>query len=214
MKLRLFLVPAVWCLSFICLCFSTLSASGTPFAELESSYLGDGWFQYTLTNLQDPYFQELDITVFGIPVFTNFLAYGADPVDWQSVSPITNSVNWNYTGPKPQNRPYQTVFLAQSQYTSYYTTNYGAVIAFFLYPQGYLISPNFSNIVGFYWMSCLVPCPPEQADGSPSNSVSTAEIFPDVAINSILVISAIMFKVSPSRGRRTARSWHREPRTL
>lgn len=175
----------VWCLSAVCLSCITLTASGTPFIILESSYLGDGWFQYTLTNPQNPYFQEADFTSFYVNAFTNFLAYGADPVDWQSLSPV----GWNFTGSTPQNRPYQTVFLVQSQYTSYCTTNEGALVLFLLYPQSYLWSPNFSNIAGWYPLSCLIPCPPEQADGSPSNLVDAVELFPDVAINSILVIS-------------------------
>ena len=168
----------------VCLYLANLTASGAPFAKLQSSCLGDGWFQYTLTNLQDPFFREADIVGFDVRPFTNFFTYGADPVDWQRVSPDTNEVYWNFTGSVPQNRPYQVTFLAQSQYTSYHTANggvnNGATILFLLWPQDYLLSPNYSNIAGFYAMACLEPCPPDQADGSPSNLVSVVELVPDV----------------------------------
>src|SRR5258708_4674993 len=38
----------------------------TTFEEVESTYLGDGWFKYRMKQFRDPYFIEEDITEFAV----------------------------------------------------------------------------------------------------------------------------------------------------
>src|SRR6476660_3028257 len=58
-----------------CLLLAVQSAHAYVFAELESTYLGDGWFKYRLKSMNDLFFREADLTGFGVS-FTNRIDYG------------------------------------------------------------------------------------------------------------------------------------------
>jgi hypothetical protein len=185
----------VW--RFICLAAVLLGCTGRPaagnqFAQLQSAYLGNGWFQYTLTSQPDPFWQEADLQEFVVPGFPNIVSVGGNPADWQNQTNSGASADWWFTGTPPQARPYQRVFLVQSAYTNYCTSTNGAMLTAFVNPANYFVSGT--NVetkfeAAYGTMGCLVPCQPAQADGSLAAIVSTFQLYPDIVINGFLTIS-------------------------
>ena len=69
-------------------------ANATTFLELQSTYLGDGWFQYKMSVMNDPFFREADITGFGMP-FTNQARVGTNSSEW--INKSTNGYSsWSF----------------------------------------------------------------------------------------------------------------------
>ena len=167
-------------------------ATANQFAQLQSAYLGGGWFQYTLTSRPDPFWQEADLEEFVVPGFSNIVSVGANPADWQNQTNSGASADWWFTGTPPQARPYPRVFLVQSAYTNYCASTNGAMLTAFVDPANYFVAgtnveTKFEAAYGA--IGCLVPCPPAQADGSPATITSTFQLYPDIAINGFLTIS-------------------------
>jgi len=193
-KLRLSLVLALlWLGSGI--------ASATTFLQLQSTYLGGGWFQYQMTVFNDPFFTEADITELDFN-FTNQINWSGGAQDWVYISSSYGYSAWSFTNGYPA-RPYVETFLAQSSETSYrlgLVTNYdGAFVLFSLFLSEYcpgvadgIVS---ANIVGFAMMPCLVPCRPDEADGSPTNYVYTLKLLPDANINHLIQTNGQIYGV-------------------
>ena len=179
------------------------AANATTFLQLQSTYLGDGWFQYQMSVLNDPFFTEADVT--GLQInFTNQIdqsngAQGWGNIDFDSSYSVSS---WAFTNGYPA-RPYTETFLVRSSETSYRLSsgaNFdGAVVLLSLilaevYPG--VGSGVFSaNIVGYAMMPCLVPCSPEEADGSPTNFVYTLKLLPDVNINQLVQTNGQIYGV-------------------
>jgi hypothetical protein len=168
------------------------TAQATTFLEWQSTYLGDGWFQYQMSVMNDPFFTEADITWAGIN-FTNQIDQSGDSTNWSYVGRSEPFSGWSFTNGMPA-RPCTETFLVRSSETSYRlasgTNADGALVAMSLslaevYPG--MGSGVFSqNIVGYANLPCLVPCRPEDADGSPTNSVFDLKLVPDVNINRLV----------------------------
>jgi len=158
----------------------------TTFETVQSSYLGDGWFQYDVKMFVDPYFLEQDLVQFAI-IMTNGVdvqSAAVPPVNWKN---DTNGGSWIYTGPTPQSRPREQVFLMHSSATNYMLgTNAISLLSLVtsdIFPPG-IIS---GNMVGYATVPCLLPCPPAMADGSPTNHVESFELMQDPVIKKLMV---------------------------
>jgi len=163
-------------------------AKATTFLTLQSTYLGDGWFQYQMNVMNDPFFAEADITGLGIN-FTNQIDQTDGTAGWS----YQGTNDWEFTNGYPV-RPYSETFLIRSSATSYrlgLATNVdGAIVLMSLvltemYP-GMAEGVISENIVGYAMMPCLVPCDAADADGSPTNFTYVLKLLPDVAINQLI----------------------------
>jgi hypothetical protein len=167
-------------------------ADATTFLRLQSTFLGDGWFQYQMSVMNDPFFTEADITWAGIN-FTNEIDQSGDSTNWSYAGRNEPDSGWSFTHGIPA-RPYTETFLIRSSETSYRlgggTNADGAVFLMSLYLAG--IYPGMAsgvvsqNIVGYANTPCLIPCRPEDADGSPTNFVYDLKLLPDIRINRLV----------------------------
>ncbi|HTB84193.1 MAG TPA: hypothetical protein VK742_11110 [Candidatus Sulfotelmatobacter sp.] len=177
------------------------TARATTFLQFQSTALGNGWFQYQICVLNDPFFSKADIT--GLSVnFTNQTAQCGDGTNWGYSGNANGYSDWDFTNGIPA-RPYQTTFLVHSSETSWRlaTKNFdGAIVLFSLMLSD--VNPGYQesigqNILGYASMPSLVPCSPAAADGSATNYNFTLKLMPDVNINHLIqtngVISGVDF---------------------
>ena len=175
------------------------NAGATTFLTLQSTYLGDGWFQYQMNVLNDPFFTAVQISGFGVN-FTNQIDQGNLPSDWNAYS--NGVANWSGPDNYPS-RPYELTYLVRSSETSYrlaLNTNYdGAIVLFSLFLSedcpGVADGIVSANLVGYAQLPCLVPCSPEEADGSPTNYVYDLKFLPDIAINRLIQTNGDIYGV-------------------
>jgi hypothetical protein len=169
----------------------------TTFLTLQSTYLGDGWFQYQMNVMNDPFFTEADITDLQI-IFTNQIDQTDGTAGWS----YQGTNEWEFTNGYPA-RPYSETFLIRSSETSWrLATNVfdGALVLFSLFPTDFnpmavesgVIS---GNIVGNGWLPCLVPCDTADADGSPTNFLYVLKLLPDVTINQLIQTNGNIYGV-------------------
>ncbi|HEU5396783.1 MAG TPA: hypothetical protein VFV81_06425 [Verrucomicrobiae bacterium] len=160
------------------------TAWGTTFLTLQSTYLGDGWFQYRMNVMDDPFFLQADIVSVQFTTFTNLI----DRVDGTNGWSYTATNGWEFTNSIPE-RPYSETFLMRSPETSFRlaTNADGAVSVFSLVLSDFNPSSAASgNLVGYAYMNCLVPCSPAEADGSPTNYLFVLKLLPDVVLNRLI----------------------------
>lgn len=172
----------------------------TTFLQFQSTYLGNGWFQYQMSVDNDPFFTEADITSLVIQFPGETGQSSTDP-NWVNSASDSTSSTWSFANGYPA-RPYTETFLIQSAQTSYKLgTNVfgGAIVLLSLDPADFspLLSAGvFSqNIVGYAQMPCLVPCAPEEADGSPTNFAFTLKLLPDVSIDHLIQTNGNIYGV-------------------
>jgi hypothetical protein len=171
------------------------------FLELESSALGDGWFQYRLKTFDDSFFTHDDVLKIMIDPFTNRLDYGAT-LDWTNPAPqITDQAAWQYALLSPsQVRPYERVFLAHSGQTNICHTNKLAISVSFTETAAF--GTNWTQaagqtFIGFVKIPCLMPCPSEAADDNPStNLLYTLKLVPDIQMQDLVVSNGVPFGFS------------------
>jgi len=171
------------------------TARATTFLQLQSTVLGNGWFQYQMTVMDDPFFTEADITGLSIN-FTNQTDQSGDGTNWSCSGSSYGYSNWGFTNGFPA-RPYQTTFLVRSSETSWRlatNNNDGVTILLSLIlsavnPESGIFS---QNIVGYANMPCLVPCSPDAADGSATNFNYTLKLIPDVNINQLIQTNGVV----------------------
>ena len=92
------------------------------------------------------------------------------------------------------------VFLVRSAETSYRLgangVTDGALVTFSLYLAEFnpwaFGGVASANIVGYAGFPCLVPCPPEQADGSPTNFSYALKLVPDVVIQQLIQSNGVI----------------------
>lgn len=175
--------------------------------ELQSTYLGDGWFKYRMKVPFDPFFKTMDVGDFGIMVFTNAVDYGPAPQDWTNSPATGNSAFWKYQPPIPsQVRPYEREFLVRSSERSYRVVT-NAIFLFSLrqvsdwfdYWAG---RGSFSaNMFGYVYLPCLNPCSSSMADGSPPDLTSAISIIDhDMTLDNLIVTNGQVMGVVFSAG--------------
>ncbi len=168
----------------------------TTFLELQSTYLGDGWFQYRMNVMNDPFFTQSDVP--GIQIgFTNQIDHSTTATNWFNTDSTNAYSSWSFTGGISPAPPFGVTWMIRSSETAYkLETNFfkGDAIAQLslniasIYPGILSGSGVFSqNAIGCANLPCLVPCPPEQADGSPTNLVYDLKLAPDVVIKQLIL---------------------------
>lgn len=169
----------------LCLIFAGVFAISTASArnamEVESSYLGEGWFEYRLRTLDDPFIKKITLFQLVPWPFTNYVE-SVPPAHWTN---FFYSGDWN--GIKSDNTEVQprikeVVFRAKSSFTNFRRRQYG--FTSILGVQ--LADPYEGGAGGYINLDCLIPCAPEEADGSASNIVSSIELIRDMVIDELI----------------------------
>jgi len=148
-----------------------VQAERSPVA-FESTYLGDGWFEYSVVTTDDPFFLFLDIMGTGVQ-FGPSMDAGPAPAQWTNLV-HTNFISWSFDGIGlgDQTRPYRATFRLRSAHTNYRRApGAGLVLMSLAIVGGYHGQLASANIVGYWIPDALVPCAPEEADGSATNLV-------------------------------------------
>jgi hypothetical protein len=154
-------------------------AAGRNFCELESTYMGEGWFRYRLKSLPDPIFSQVDLTAFVPSSFTNLVESGPLPDNWNNA--------WYFDFTVSQIRPYEVVFSARSS-ERHFKRESGTIGISLVFAAPFCAPPFCEpEVSGFFSLPCLVPCPADQADGSATNLLSTIELVPDVRIDKLIL---------------------------
>ena len=172
---------------FIAWALSVGTCLGTTFATLDSTYLGNGWFQYRLQVLNDRFFSGGGISQVWWN-FTNQIELGNIPTNWSFDSSSQGVSYWSRTNYDFPDRPYDETFLLRSSETSFRlgtNSNDGTAQIFFNMQVGD-INPlgngYVSTLFGGARLPCLVPCRPELADGSPTNYSYSLKLLPDISL--------------------------------
>jgi len=177
------------------------TAHATTFLQFQSTALGNGWFQYQMSVMNDPFFTKADITGLSIN-FNNQITQSGDGTNWGYSGEANGYSNWGFTNgiPSPS---YQTTFLVHSSETSWRlaTKNFDGAIVMFslmlsdLHPGYAAMTANGTisqNIAGFANMPCLVPCNPAAADGSATHFNFALKLVPDVNINHLIQTNGVV----------------------
>jgi len=184
----------VYLFSVVCLWLGMYAAKATTFLEFQSTYLGDGWFQYQIQMMADPFFTSADISGLGIN-FSDQIDQVGDSTNWSYTGISGGQSSWAFTNGYSA-RPFVKTFLVRSSQTSYklgaWSTNALGPALFSLdlslssiYP-GTASGVYAANIVGYASVPCLIPCTAAEADGSPTNFVYDLKLLPDIQINRLI----------------------------
>jgi hypothetical protein len=135
-----------WALLFSISLLVAGRAQASTFETIESSYLGNGWFQYDVKMFYDPFFLEADLTQFSVNVTNGVdIELGANPANWNSTA---NVASWMHTGPA-QSRPNEQIFLLHSSATNYLIgtncTSVFSLVTSEIFPAGVVSG----NVVGY-----------------------------------------------------------------
>jgi hypothetical protein len=181
------------------------TAQASTSLTLQSTCLGNGWFQYQLNMKKDPFVTSVSIQHFWVATTnvddqsttsTNFvfgwdvLAYGQTYAEWSCAAS-----NWPPTDP-----PFTETFLLHSPETSWkmFTSSNrlaGANMDFTLQWNNlapYGAGQTESIVAGGH---CLVPGNPNEADGSPTNCTYVVELVPDIIINHLIQTNGSIYGV-------------------
>jgi hypothetical protein len=173
-----------------CLLLSGFSLSAANFLEMESSYLGDGWFQYRITLTEDPFYQEASIGTVSID-FPGRTEYGSDPDSWSSSNSDAGRAIWNFDVQQVQTRPYERTFLARSSHTTFKTADLVAQITYSATPKEALQSGQVTPFAGVIRLRGVVPCPPGEADASEVVQTSSVSFRDELRITSLTVAGGV-----------------------
>ena len=158
--------------------------SAAEFLTLRSTYLGDGLFEYRVDLADDVFFTNASVGSLSVS-FTNRVEFGATDQNWTSSDSETSHAIWNFDLNSAQTRPYSTSFQVRSSNTTYRTVDAVAFVSYQATPQNLLVSTNFPALAGFAALRAIVPCSPDQADGSSS------QLFDQFKLREELTISGL-----------------------
>ena len=166
--------------------------AGAAFArdlvELESKYLGDGLFQYTLTFPDGRYFQNIKLNALNVP-FAKFDGFGESSSNWSAGATTPASVQFEHAPDILEKPPYQAVLLVRSAQRTFRLSGFGesARVTYGFYWYSWA-TDTAGGALGFGNLACLVPCPPDAADGSSSNYFAALPgPYPDLKIQSLIL---------------------------
>lgn len=155
---------------------------------VESDYLGQGRIRYTIRTLDDPFYASLNVAGFGLYSPAGIVAESTPP-RWTNTPPGAPAWSLESDAYGTQSRPYTASFVVQSSQTSFKRADKAAYVLISLSTVGGFHGYEFSeNISGYMNADVLVPCPPEEADGSPTYLISGSKFFtlPDIQITGLL----------------------------
>ena len=173
------------------------TAKATTFLTLQSSCLGNGWFQYQLNVMADPFFKAVNIGGLYFNNFTNPIEHMANADGWSYSDYGNRWVNWSSANGYAA-RPYSATFLMRSTESScrmgsLYSEGATVIMSLSLNEvnPGYNIYEQ--DIVGYANLPCLIPCRPDEADGSPTSFVYTMKLVPDVILNQLIQTNGLTY---------------------
>lgn len=190
MKRRLIILLALGCLVF-----GAPSLQAADFLRMESSYLGNGWFQYRVTLADDPYFEAASISAFSIS-FPGRTEYGVGPADWSSSDAVAGEANWTADTQQVQARPYERTFLVRSSHTTFKTVDQAVRFVGLATPKTQLQSAQVPVGAVFLQLRGVVPCPPGEADNSSAVHQSSAALRQDLRITALTVVAGVPASLS------------------
>jgi hypothetical protein len=156
---------------------------GGDFAEVESRYMGDGTFQYTLRTLEDPRIAQLGFDQLIPYPFTNYLS-NVTPPHWTNIYYQGEWQGIGFDGSVPQPRLNEISFSVSSSSTHFKLQQHGFITILSVTLADCLGGESFG---GYRLFDCLVPCSAEEADGSAPQLLSSAQLLPDLVINELIV---------------------------
>jgi hypothetical protein len=161
---------------------------GAHLIELESSYLGNGVFEYTLKFPDIGLFPTVLPDFFSVP-FPGLTDYRMTPTNW-TASP-DDSPNWEHDRVVWETLPYSCTFLVSGTNTTF---KLGRMIAdFSAFEYMWTEQTNTwtnTTALGYVNLLCLIPCVPAEEDGSPTNYFSSTGDIPVVTISKLLFESS------------------------
>jgi hypothetical protein len=131
--------------------------------------------------------------------FTNQIDSSTTSTDMYNDSWTNGFSSWSFTNNyNYPPRPYSETFLLRSSETSYRlgpATNFiGGLAGLTIEESGYAPEPG-QSYGGFAQVACLQPCPPEEADGSPTNYIFVLKLLPDIIINQLIQTNGEIYGV-------------------
>lgn len=161
---------------------------------VESAHLGGGVFRYVIRIVDDPFFRYFNVSSFGI-----FSAAGVQSTDAPSgwTNDVTGGTSWTFAGDVnvARPRPYEVVLYVRSSHSTFKkVTQNGAYVVMLISTVGgyHGLADPFTG-AGYWSPEILVPCAPEEADGSAPNLVASIGFFsrlPDIKITGLLQAEA------------------------
>lgn len=141
--------------------------------SMESTYLGGGWFRYTVGVVDDPFFEFLDVNGFLLS-HPSIVERGPNPTGWTN-NPAAGF--WGFAGASPgvQTLPYRASFLVRSSETHFKRGDIATLSMTFSTIGGYHGLPASGIVGGFWYPPVLIPCPANEADGSSTNLLVTCD---------------------------------------
>lgn len=160
---------------------AVFTATARDAIEVESSYLGAGWFEYRVRTLADPFFKKITLGQLAPWPFTNYVE-SIPPAHWTN---FLDSSDWwgiKPDGTQAQPRIQEVIFRAKSSFTTFRRRQYGFTTVLGIQ----MADPYEGGVGGYVSTDCLIPCSPEEADGSATNMVSGIELIPDIKIDELI----------------------------
>ncbi len=150
--------------------------------EVESRYAGEGWFYYRVRTLEDPFFAGIAFGQLVPYPFTNYVTTRL-PSSWTNYYYDGHWGGIMYDSTLAQPRINEIVFLARSTSTNFKKGELSTTIS--------LTFPPFIfrgiTLGGYVNMEALVPCSPQESDGSYARLFSRLELLPDIRIDELIV---------------------------
>ena len=143
----------------------TAGATARDLITLESQYLGDGVFEYTVLLPEDRYFKKCQVQQLHFSSFAEVTEFPASPDNW-SVLVYTSSVEWRHDAAIVEELPYRVTIRMRSGLPSYRRARATAIMEFQFHPWVQSSDVWSVNIVGYVNLTFLAPCSPEEADGT------------------------------------------------
>ena len=165
-------------------------AGAADFLQVESSYIGDGWFQYRVKLEKDAYYEGAQIGALSVPC-AGRTEYGVDPTDWSSNSSVADQAFWSFDTMQVQGRPYERTFLVRSSHTTFKTVDLSIQVTYVATPKTQLQTSQVTQIAGVMNLRGVIPCPPGEADASAVSFMEAVALRDDVRISSIVIENGV-----------------------
>lgn len=165
----------------------TCEAPGCDLVQLESTYLGEGVCEYRLRVPDDRYFEKVEALQLSLYGLEGRVQTVEMPANWFGESGLVGTVSWRHDAEVSESVPYEGTFRLWSWEPwepSFRLSE--AAVAFRLRWHSWARPADApADVFGFANFSCLVPCPAEKADGSPTTYVAASPGFPEFKLRSL-----------------------------
>jgi hypothetical protein len=190
---------AVSSLALLALSSNLCRAYASNLVMLDSEYLGDGIFEYRLTCNLQPYLERSGLSNFSLS-FPGFDGVVQEAANWQrgpgfpTPPQAEASLVWLHNQTNRESLPYQCAFRVRTQKPSFRlgTSQSTDVLHWndWAQPPGYR-----THVQERLTLRCLVPCDPEQGDGSPPLYHDAGSDFPEISIPQCYLVSPEMLRL-------------------